>query len=123
MQLPAVPPASWEDLTLNFDTLQSVLSKPSAQALAFLQLASAANRKLAFGSVTITFSANTNASTTVTHGLGTTPVIAVMTLAQSPGSSMVTPWVTSLGASTFVAEATLSAAATGGVLFYWVAIG
>ena len=51
MKFPAIPVESFEDATLDFETVQNVLTIPSGQALAFLQLFSSQELRIAAGLV------------------------------------------------------------------------
>lgn len=119
MQLPAVPPEEWSDITLNFEQLQTSLTTPGA-TLPFLQLLSAQQLALAFGTGTLTFTASdTSAVLTVTHGLGRAPK-AVFAM-----STAFLMWfvVTSPTTTTFQIQGQVKAAGTGTSGFYWIAIG
>jgi hypothetical protein len=95
MKLKALPVTSLEDVTLDFEQLQT-LDILNLTAESVLQLAVAGTkRQVAFGLVGITFSASQSGSGTITHNLGRTPGAVLLTWNLAPGSGVV------LGADTF----------------------
>jgi len=89
----------------------------------FLQLISVAKSKISLGSGTVTFAANAQADSVVTHSLGTTPLwVAVLGTADTINSLY--PMCYSVGATTFSARLISTGGnVTGVVTFYWAAIG
>lgn len=92
----------------------------------YLKLATVADRKVAFGSGVITFSAAQNAAAYVTHGLGATPVVAFCQ--PTAGGSFWQGFMMStneVGATQFRAEANWmdDTTVSGTMNFFWVAIG
>lgn len=119
MRFPVVPVHTFEDATLNFEALQKTLTNPGA-ALPFLQLASAQQLALAFGTGSLTYTASdTSAVQTITHGLGRTPK-AVLATSTAFLQYFV---VTAPSTTTFQIQGQVKAAGTGTGTFYWLAIG
>lgn len=119
MQLPADPVLEWEDITLNFENLAGVLTTPGAN-LPFLQLLSAQQAAVNWGTGALTFTASdTSAVLSVAHGLGRTPKVVLAT-----GTAFLM-WfvVTSPGATNFSIQGQVKASGTGTSGFYWLAIG
>jgi hypothetical protein len=80
-------------------------------------------RRLAFGSGTATYSgSNSSGTTTITHGLGATPIAVLVTSQEVVGWSNAT--VISPGATTFGVHLkdVDGVARTGTETFYWLAI-
>jgi hypothetical protein len=107
---------------MNADTLDGI------DSLGFLQLATAASRKVAFGSATITWAGGVPAGGTavITHGLGATPVTVVALSTVTTGGFAVATYLTGApGATTFTvngyAQGGNPAAATTCTV-YWLAI-
>src|SRR5690349_5504328 len=75
-----------------------------AEPNTWLRLATVANRKVAFGTATITGTGTSTATVNVTHGLGTTPVVVIATADLTGGALNVgtlCATVGSFGATTF----------------------
>ena len=91
----------------------------------FLQLASAANVHVAFGSNSVAFTASqTSAVKTVTHGLGTTPTAVLLTANGTGGPTLVVMQAFSIGATTFQMQGSfVSGTGTATVTVGWLAIG
>ncbi len=91
----------------------------------FLALASAGTaRKVAWGSGTVTFTDSaTSAVSTITHGLGATPLVVLATLDITAYNTVVSTG--NYGATTFDARGryTPGGLAPGVNTFYWIAIG
>lgn len=107
-QLPPSPQDALQSIQRNFDALAQ--AKPAFTVRA--------------GEETLTFSAASTATVTITHDLGTTPVAVVATADRDTGGGDL--WnvaVGSLGATTFVAEVSHIAGGTGTTAkIYWLAI-
>lgn len=129
MRFKALPITDLLDVTLDLEQLQARAILDSTPQ-SFPQLAVAATKKQAFGTVTLTWPGATPfaGNQTITHGLGTTPTQVLL------GSSFMsaTPFAfiafvnSALGATTFVLSgstpgATPAAATTG--VAWWLAIG
>jgi hypothetical protein len=124
MKFPNLPVTSLEDATHDFEQLQTKdILNLTAEGV--LQLAVAGTtRRVSFGSQLLNFpTAQAATNTNVTHHLGVNPAAVVVTLAQSPGTMMVTPFVPAFDSSVFTMGAEASTAVTGDVLFYWAAFG
>lgn len=122
VRLPAQLVDGFDDSQLNFEKLQDVLTTPGSQ-LPFLQLTAAGGRKVAFGTVTLTFTASAvSGIATVTHGLGTTPVVAGC-LGGQTGVAAVAFAVGNYTSTTFQVQAQAFASFTGTVVCPWIAIG
>lgn len=77
-----------------------------------------------FGATSVVFTAVATASTTVTHGLGKTPIVALATFDISGTAFHIMAEVFSVGATTFGLQGFLPAgAATTTRTAYWVVIG
>lgn len=91
----------------------------------FPQLASAGTKKIAFGNANVVWTASANATTTtVTHGLGTTPTVIVVTpqIQHGFGGTLAMGWNTA-GSTTFAIDATLSVSTSVTIPCSWIAIG
>lgn len=112
-----------DDAQQNFEALES-LDILDQTAESVLQLAvTGTKRKIAFGTVSLTFTASTtSAAASVSHGLGVAPVGVWLQLG---ALTAVGGAVTATSSSTFTAQAftTNVATVTGTVPFYWLAIG
>lgn len=93
----------------------------------FLQLASAAKRKVNFGETKIKIEAGKTESEvkTITHGLGAKPIFVELQLETGAGPTLITERVTERTSTVFKAMFNQSApaGATAEVTFLWVAIG
>lgn len=92
-----------------------------------LQLAvTGVTRKVAFGNVNVSWTGPSTVATTatVTHGLGTTPLIVLVTpqINSGFGGTIAAGWNTGTG-TTFKIDATLSVSVTATIPFSWLAIG
>jgi hypothetical protein len=89
----------------------------------FLQLAAAGVRKIAFGVGSMSFSASSSASKTITHGLGTTPTVVLVT--GKTGSFQMLFNADTYGSTTFRAWGywTPGSTVTTTQEFAWIAIG
>lgn len=112
----------FEDAQRNFEQLEQygLWTDTSAAALR-------SQLGMTRGSGTVTFTASKiSAATTVTHGLSSTPtsiqLTAVENLSDANGPLVFSVVNGSAGATTFQAQGYLSAAITGSVSFYWLAI-
>lgn len=105
-----------------------VLSDASASSSSseVLKLAVAGgDRRVAFGTATLSFSASTNsATTTVPHGLGLTPLIVIATAISSPTFGQIPTFnAFTFDASNFKINGEITTAYTGSIDFSWLAIG
>ena len=101
----------------------AALSKTEAKEL-FLQLAVPASRKIAFGTVTVTFTAATiSAAAKVTHGLGAKPTSVLLT---QQGTELGLLFARAQGLTETIFEAVGASpfgAVNGTAVFAWVAVG
>lgn len=127
MKLPSLYVDGFDDCQLNFETLQNLFSNPSSQPLSFLQLLTAKDLQLAFGTGTVTFTASANsAPQVVSHGIGRTPqVVFLQTNNNGTFGGGICFFVVATSSTTFTAEAFTAAngSVTGTASYYWIAIG
>jgi|HubBroStandDraft_6_1064221.scaffolds.fasta_scaffold259795_3 hypothetical protein len=121
MKFQALPVESFEEITLDLEQLQALLTTPGSIPLPFLQVAGDQVLQLAYGSSTVTFTAsNFSALTAVVHNIGRVPVWVGATNSANNGvwftSSSKTTTQVSIGGWFYTAT-------SGTFSFDWVAIG
>jgi hypothetical protein len=121
MKLPWPLVEAHESVQDNMDALASALpNTPLMQT--FIQLASGASRKIAFGTTSLTWTAAAQSAVrTVTHGLGVTPLVVLLTFKTS--GVVITPHHQNETTTTFDAFGNATAAITATVNLDWLAIG
>jgi hypothetical protein len=125
---------------LNFDQLEGTIDKlaplPVSYANlaadaknAFLKLAVGADRKIAFGQSNVTWpgAASISNQLTVTHGLGTTPLVVVATMQTNSQGQVIACHAGGYTATTFLLQAEwvggFQPGAGGTIPAAWVAVG
>jgi hypothetical protein len=113
IQLEHLQPGDWDTARRNFERLRDTLDTGGTAA------------RIRWGIQPMTFSAATlSAAETVTHGLGRTPALVLMTAKDAPASNKImTLYTTIYSDTTFACQGTIDAAHTGDLDACWVAIG
>jgi hypothetical protein len=122
MKFGNLPVTSLEDATHDFEQLQTKdILNLTAESV--LQLASTGTaRKVNGGTSSFSFTASaTSAVVTITHGLGTTPSLVILTC-QNIGT-LLSPFYGTFTSTNFPAVAMAASAITATVPFSWLAIG
>jgi len=124
MRFKSLPVTSLEDATVNFEQL-SALDVLNLTGESVLQLAVTGTKRVAsFGLGSASFTAsNISSQPTITHGLGRTPLVVLITNVNNSQATPIDVRSENLTSTTFQVVCVAGASITATQVFCWLAIG